>query len=94
MHSKASVLLFAASCIAFCSPTFAADTDSTRASAPILASMVTGAFAPQVPESNPANRLLHKVGQCETNCQIVYNHCDAVGAGNCENKYRACMNAC
>lgn len=42
----------------------------------------------------PSNRLLHHVSQCTKGCEIVYRHCKAVGAPNCENNYNVCMNSC
>jgi hypothetical protein len=35
-------------------------------------------------------------GQCESNCQIVRNHCVAIGndRSSCNDDYRVCMNSC
>jgi hypothetical protein len=48
-------------------------------------------------DRNVSRRPTYRLAQdniCRRNCEIVYNQCVAVGAPNCANQYRVCMNAC
>ncbi|ESY76876.1 hypothetical protein X739_33480 [Mesorhizobium sp. LNHC220B00] len=55
---------------------------------------VNAVFVPQIKIHPNQTPFVHRVDYCEDLCGITYNQCNAVGGGNCENKYRVCMNAC